>query len=189
MSPFSTLLFACVVAAGTLPNSVIVGISEAVPNSITGTVYEAYQPYLDVINGCVPSPAVDVNGNTKLAFTFPSFFTSFSLSFVLLFEFANVGGKDGCFEGYTRWGARDCYFPPFLIEANGYSEGLPLTGAQDSGCNSNLGQIYVRGAEARGMFGVMYAWYMPKDEPAAGLGHVNDVSKHQTFSCYALTDI
>jgi len=49
----------------TLPNSVIVGIPQAVPNNITGTLYTTYQPFLDVINGCVPSPAVDVNGNTK----------------------------------------------------------------------------------------------------------------------------
>jgi hypothetical protein len=50
---------------GTLPNDQIVGLTEVVPNDVTGALYEAYQPYLDVLNGCVPFPAVDVNGNTK----------------------------------------------------------------------------------------------------------------------------
>ena len=48
-----------------IPNSQIVGLPEAVPAGIVGDLYEAYQPFLDVYNGCVPSPAVDANGNTK----------------------------------------------------------------------------------------------------------------------------
>lgn len=50
---------------GTVANSQIVGLPESVPAGITGDLYEAYQPYLDVQNGCVPFPAVDANGNTK----------------------------------------------------------------------------------------------------------------------------
>ena len=50
---------------GTLPPDQVKGLAEVVPNDNTGTLYEAYQPYLDVINGCVPFPAVDANGNTK----------------------------------------------------------------------------------------------------------------------------
>lgn len=52
---------------GTLPADQIVGFAEAVPTGIVGSVYEAYQPFLDVYNGCVPFPAVDANGNTKFA--------------------------------------------------------------------------------------------------------------------------
>ena len=48
-----------------LPNEQIVGLSETVPDGIAGQLYEAYQPFLDVYNGCVPSPAVDAAGNTK----------------------------------------------------------------------------------------------------------------------------
>ena len=48
-----------------LPNNQIVGLPETVPDGIVGQLYEAYQPFLDVYNGCVPSPAVDAAGNTK----------------------------------------------------------------------------------------------------------------------------
>ncbi|KAG4444134.1 hypothetical protein IFR05_000363 [Cadophora sp. M221] len=101
---------------GTRPTSTIVGLPETVPDTITGQLYQAYQPYLEVLNGCVPYPAVDVDGNTN--------------------------------------------------------EGLPLTGSQNSGCKSNLGQIYARGFDgANGRYAIMYSWYMPKDSPSKGLGH------------------
>jgi hypothetical protein len=50
---------------GTRPTDQIVGLAEAVTTDNTGILYETYQPYLDVLNGCVPFPAVDINGNTK----------------------------------------------------------------------------------------------------------------------------
>ncbi|CAG8961310.1 hypothetical protein HYFRA_00013771 [Hymenoscyphus fraxineus] len=50
---------------GTVPNNQIVGLPESVPSGTLGQVYEAYQPFLDVINGCVPFPAVDASGNTN----------------------------------------------------------------------------------------------------------------------------
>jgi hypothetical protein len=43
----------------------IVGFAETVPATTAGTVYEAYQPFLKVVNGCVPFPAVDAEGNTR----------------------------------------------------------------------------------------------------------------------------
>lgn len=55
---------------GTVPNDQIVGLTEAVPAGTVGDVYEAYQPFLDVVNGCVPFPAVDINGNTKYVSNF-----------------------------------------------------------------------------------------------------------------------
>ncbi|KAF7928963.1 hypothetical protein EAE99_004707 [Botrytis elliptica] len=47
-------------------------------------------------------------------------------------------------------------------------------GLQDSGdptgfCNDpQYGQTYVRGGWSGGRYGIMYAWYWPKDHPAAG---------------------
>lgn len=103
---------------GTVASSAIVGLPEAVPAGTLGNAYETYQPFLWIYNGCVPVPAVDVNGNTNA--------------------------------------------------------GLPLTGASNSGCSSNLGQIYVRGAQVGDNFGLLYSWYMPKDEPSPGLGHTHE---------------
>ncbi|GAM38938.1 NPP1 domain protein [Talaromyces pinophilus] len=50
---------------GTIGNDEIVGFAQAVPSGITGEVYLAYQPYLKVVNGCVPFPAVDAEGDTN----------------------------------------------------------------------------------------------------------------------------
>ena len=50
---------------GTIASDEIVGFDQTVPSGITGEVYLAYQPYLYVVNGCVPFPAVDAEGNTK----------------------------------------------------------------------------------------------------------------------------
>lgn len=48
-----------------IASNLVVGFPQTVPSGITGTVYLAYQPHLDVVNGCVPFPAVDASGNTK----------------------------------------------------------------------------------------------------------------------------
>lgn len=50
---------------GTIASDEIVGFPETVPTGTTGDVYLAYQPYLYVVNGCVPFPGVDADGNTK----------------------------------------------------------------------------------------------------------------------------
>jgi hypothetical protein len=47
-----------------IASDAVVGFAEKVPSGTVGTVYEAYQPYLYVVNGCVPFPAVDASGNT-----------------------------------------------------------------------------------------------------------------------------
>ncbi|KAI3395503.1 hypothetical protein diail_1289 [Diaporthe ilicicola] len=93
----------------------VVGFAETVPSGTTGSVYLAYKPYLQVVNGCVPFPAVDASGNTNA--------------------------------------------------------GLNPTGASNGGCSSSTGQVYVRGTTYNGYYGLMYSWYMPKDEPSDGLGH------------------
>ncbi|EFX04676.1 npp1 domain containing protein [Grosmannia clavigera kw1407] len=50
---------------GTVDSDAIVGFAQAVPSGTVGEVYLAYQPYLKVVNGCVPYPAVDAEGNTN----------------------------------------------------------------------------------------------------------------------------
>ncbi|KAI8625703.1 NPP1-domain-containing protein [Xylariaceae sp. FL1651] len=77
-----------------------------------------FKPWLKVVNGCVPFPAVDAAGNT--------------------------GG------------------------------GLAPTGDPSGDCSSSTGQVYTRGAQYGNYYGLMYSWYMPKDEPSTGLGHRHD---------------
>ncbi|CAK7233695.1 hypothetical protein SBRCBS47491_008698 [Sporothrix bragantina] len=103
---------------GTIGSDDIVGFSQTVPSGETGDVYLAYQPFLYVVNGCVPFPAVDAEGDTNA--------------------------------------------------------GLQTTGASNGDCSSSTGQIYVRGAAYGDYYALMYAWYMPKDEPSDGLGHRHD---------------
>lgn len=43
----------------------VVGFPQTVPSGTVGSVYLTYKPHLDVVNGCVPFPAVDAEGNTK----------------------------------------------------------------------------------------------------------------------------
>lgn len=47
-----------------IAHDAVVGFAETVPSGTVGNVYEAYQPFLKVVNGCVPFPAVDASGNT-----------------------------------------------------------------------------------------------------------------------------
>lgn len=55
-----------------------------------------------------------------------------------------------------------------------FSAGLAPTGASDGDCSSSTGQIYVRGTTSGDYYALMYAWYMPKDEPSTGIGHRHD---------------
>ncbi|KAJ5110406.1 necrosis inducing protein [Penicillium argentinense] len=50
---------------GTVASDEIVGFDQKVPPGTVGDVYLAYQPHLYVVNGCVPFPAVDENGDTN----------------------------------------------------------------------------------------------------------------------------
>jgi hypothetical protein len=50
---------------GIISNADIVGFAQTVPDGTEGTLYLAYQPYLYVVNGCVPFPGVDAAGDTK----------------------------------------------------------------------------------------------------------------------------
>lgn len=46
-----------------LDHDAIVGFAETVPSGTLGTLYLKYKPYLKVVNGCVPFPSVDADGN------------------------------------------------------------------------------------------------------------------------------
>lgn len=69
--PFSTLVSLAAGATtphyrrGIIASDEIVGFPQTVPSGTTGDVYLAYQPYLYVVNGCVPFPGVDAEGDTK----------------------------------------------------------------------------------------------------------------------------
>ncbi|KAK4546544.1 hypothetical protein LTR36_001761 [Oleoguttula mirabilis] len=43
----------------------VVGFAETVPDNTEGTLMLQYQPYLYVVDGCVPFPAVDAAGDTS----------------------------------------------------------------------------------------------------------------------------
>ncbi|CAG7966500.1 unnamed protein product [Penicillium olsonii] len=50
---------------GTVDSDQLVGLPQTIPSGATGDLYSAYQPHLKVVNGCVPFPAVDAEGNTN----------------------------------------------------------------------------------------------------------------------------
>lgn len=52
-------------ARSVIAHDAVVGFAETVPDDMLGVAYEAYQPFLKVVNGCVPFPAVDAEGNTR----------------------------------------------------------------------------------------------------------------------------
>lgn len=54
-----------VIPRASINSDEVIGFDTTVPDGITGDVYQAYQPHLYVVNGCVPFPAVDAEGNTK----------------------------------------------------------------------------------------------------------------------------
>jgi hypothetical protein len=51
-------------ARAVIAHDAVVGFPETVPSGTAGQLYLKYKPYLHVINGCVPFPAVDSSGNT-----------------------------------------------------------------------------------------------------------------------------
>ncbi|KAI8818801.1 necrosis and ethylene-inducing protein and ethylene inducing peptide [Fimicolochytrium jonesii] len=74
--------------------------------------------------------------------------------------------------------AHGCQPYPAVNNNNQVSGGLKDTGNHAAGCrDTSKGQTYTRSAWYNGRFGIMYAWYMPKDQPADGnwpSGHRHD---------------
>ncbi|OLN97159.1 hypothetical protein CCHL11_02204 [Colletotrichum chlorophyti] len=55
-------------------------------------------------------------------------------------------------------------------DAGDTSGGLKPTGSSNGGCkDTSKGQTYARGAWHKEKFGIMYAWYFPKDMPTDGV--------------------
>ena len=52
-------------ARATVASNLLVGFPQTVPSGTLGSLYLKYQPHLQVVNGCVPFPAVDAAGDTK----------------------------------------------------------------------------------------------------------------------------
>lgn len=48
-----------------IDSDAVVGFDTTVPDDTEGTLMEKWWPYLYVVDGCVPFPAVDAEGNTK----------------------------------------------------------------------------------------------------------------------------
>lgn len=74
MSPVHQLLSLALLATTSLASPIkravidhdaVVGFPQTVPTGTLGTLYLKYKPYLKVVNGCVPFPAVDAQGNTR----------------------------------------------------------------------------------------------------------------------------
>jgi len=69
----ATTAFAAPASSGRLDRradisaSAVVGFPQTVPDTTEGTLMLKYQPYLYVVDGCVPFPAVDAEGDTRLA--------------------------------------------------------------------------------------------------------------------------
>ncbi|KAB8075111.1 necrosis inducing protein [Aspergillus leporis] len=54
-----------VIPRASIDHDAVVGFAQTIPSGTTGEVYLAYRPHLKVVNGCVPFPAVDAEGNTN----------------------------------------------------------------------------------------------------------------------------
>ena len=55
-----------------IDHDAVVGFPQTVPSGTLGSLYLKYKPYLHTVNGCVPYPAVDAEGNTRCALSHPS---------------------------------------------------------------------------------------------------------------------
>ncbi|KAE8159773.1 necrosis inducing protein [Aspergillus tamarii] len=73
------------------------------------------------------------------------------------------------FEPYLHI-AHGCQSYPAVAANGDVSGGLQDTGSATGGCrDQSKGQTYVRGGWHNGRYGIMYAWYMPKDMPNSGV--------------------
>lgn len=56
---------AAVQARDVIDHDAVVGFDETAPDTTEGSLMLAFKPLLKVVNGCVPFPAVDAEGNTR----------------------------------------------------------------------------------------------------------------------------
>ena len=103
-----------------------------------------FKPFLKVSSGCVPWPAVNDKGEVRYAPS-PSLLSN-------IWHYESVTDTN------------------FSLN----SKGLKNTGSPSGECGSNKGQVYTRAKVFPNSLAIMYAWYMPKDQPAhsaTGSGH------------------
>ena len=65
LAVFTAALAAPLERRGDISALTLVGFPQTVPSGIEGTLMLKYQPYLQVVDGCVPFPAVDAAGDTR----------------------------------------------------------------------------------------------------------------------------
>ncbi|XEC95934.1 NPP1 family protein [Paenibacillus tarimensis] len=65
VSFFASVVFLTTIHAAVIGHDKVIGFEEVPPASVTEIAAKHFQPYLKVINGCVPFPAVDAQGNTN----------------------------------------------------------------------------------------------------------------------------
>ncbi|TDZ68004.1 hypothetical protein CTRI78_v002462 [Colletotrichum trifolii] len=61
----STVSAAPIQPRAVIAHDAVVGFPETVPSGIIGDLYLKYKPYLKIVNGCVPFPAVNSAGDTS----------------------------------------------------------------------------------------------------------------------------
>ncbi|KAG7389100.1 hypothetical protein PHYBOEH_007577 [Phytophthora boehmeriae] len=69
-----------------------------------------------------------------------------------------------------------CHSYPAVNAEGQTSGGLAPSGSSSSGCRGFFvtSQVYVRSAWFNDVWGIMYAWYFPKDSSGSGEGHRHD---------------
>lgn len=116
---------------GTIGHDKVVGFNETVPSGSMGDAYLKFKPFLKIVNGCVPFPAVDAAGDTRYVRAHAHALSP-SLPLRLM--------------GALR------------LTCTRLSGGLEPTGSSSGGCDSSTGQVYARGTEVNGSVALMYAW-------------------------------
>lgn len=66
----NAVIAAPVEARDVIDHDAVVGFDETVPATTEGSLMLAFKPLLKVVNGCVPFPAVDADGNTRYVLPF-----------------------------------------------------------------------------------------------------------------------
>ena len=89
---------------------------------------------------------------------------------------ASLGPVNAAFQPYLNVSS-GCVPFPAVDAAGNVGGGLDNSGAENGGCSSSRGQVYVRQAKYGNLCAIMYAWYFPKDQNVNGpgnLGHRHD---------------
>lgn len=141
----------------------VVALPQTVPDGPIGDVYLAYQPKLHVVNGCVPFPGVDKDGNTKCVNK--SLRSAFSRSQYLTALTAVPVSNPQETQMVIAVAAWVKYMVSFSRKT-GQLRIYQLT--------YSLLKSTVRSSSSGDYYALMYSWYFPKDEASPGAGHRHD---------------